>query len=89
MMNDLQVLMEGSIIMEQYNIRFQTMDQIVNFVKWGESIDKPMDISSGVLDVDAKSMMGLVYIGLNKDLVLTVQGQLAEHEKADLRKYMS
>jgi phosphotransferase system HPr-like phosphotransfer protein len=75
--------------MEKYNIRFQSMDQIVNFVKWGEHIDKHMDLSAGVLDVDAKSMMGIVYMGLNKDLVLTVQGQLAENEKAVLRDYLS
>jgi phosphotransferase system HPr-like phosphotransfer protein len=74
--------------MEKYNIRFQTMDQIVDFVKWGENIEDNMDLSSGVMNIDAKSMMGIIVIGLNRDLVLSVQGELTENEKDFLKDYI-
>jgi phosphotransferase system HPr-like phosphotransfer protein len=74
--------------MEKYNIRFQTMDQIVDFVKWGETIEDNMDLSSGVMNIDAKSMMGIIVIGLNRDLVLSVQGELTENEKDFLKDYI-
>lgn len=74
--------------MEKYNIRFQTMNQIVDFVKWGEGIEDNMDLSSGMINIDAKSMMGIILIGLNRDLVLSVQGELTENEKDFLKDYI-
>jgi phosphotransferase system HPr-like phosphotransfer protein len=75
--------------MEQYNLKFHTVQQICDFVRWGESIDMTMDISTGVLEVDAKSIMGILVIGLNREVVLSVHGQLSQEEITCLAAYRS
>jgi phosphotransferase system HPr-like phosphotransfer protein len=75
--------------MEQYNLKFQTVQQVCDFVSWGESIDMTMDISTEGLEVDAKSIMGILVIGLNREVVLSVHGQLSQEEITCLADYRS
>lgn len=71
--------------MEKYHLKFQSIEQINDFLRWGDKIDGRMDISSGALNVDAKSLLGIMNVGLNREMVLSVQGQLTQKEKSGLR----
>jgi phosphotransferase system HPr-like phosphotransfer protein len=75
--------------MEQYNLKFQTVQQVCDFVNWVESIDMTMDISTEGLEVDAKSIMGILVIGLNREVVLSVHGQFSQEEITCLADYRS
>jgi hypothetical protein len=46
-----------------------------------------MKLSSGTLNIDARSFMGIVIMGLNKELTLSVRGHLTENEKSVLASY--
>jgi phosphotransferase system HPr-like phosphotransfer protein len=63
------------------------MEQILDFVNWGERVDKTMDIKKGTLAVDAKSLMGILSIGLNREVTLTVHGRLEDEDKRFLVEY--
>jgi phosphotransferase system HPr-like phosphotransfer protein len=73
--------------MEKYNLKFHTVQQVCEFVRWGEKVGWTMDLSTGSLDVDAKSIMGILIIGLDKEVVLSVHGQLSQEEKICLAEY--
>jgi hypothetical protein len=73
--------------MEKYIVKFHSMEQIDNFVQWIENLCVDMNLSSGTLDIDARSFMGIVVMGLNKELTLSVLGHLTENEKAVLANY--
>jgi hypothetical protein len=73
--------------MEKYIVKFHSMEQIDNFVQWIENLCVDMNLSSGTLDIDARSFMGIVVMGLNKELTLSVLGHLTENEKAVLENF--
>jgi phosphotransferase system HPr-like phosphotransfer protein len=74
-------------IMEKYQLTFRSMEQILNFVNWGERVENTMDITKGSLAVDAKSLMGILAIGLDREVTLSVHGRLAEEDKRFLVEY--
>jgi phosphotransferase system HPr-like phosphotransfer protein len=73
--------------MEKYIVKFHSMEQIDDFVQWIENLCIDMKLSSGTLNIDAKSFMGIIIMGLNKDLTLSVIGHLTENEKTVLANY--
>jgi hypothetical protein len=75
--------------METYNLKFQSVEQLIKFVRWGEKVDGKMDISSGALNVDAKSIIGILNIGLNRDMTLSVYDHLSQKERLSLSDYIS
>lgn len=52
--------------MTKYLIRFQDMEHIISFVRKMEKLDLKADLVSGSLEFDAKSLMGLLTLNINK-----------------------
>lgn len=58
--------------MRTINIAFQSMDEIVEFVRVVENYEEDMDLKVGNHIVDAKSLLGVMHLGTNKQLNLEV-----------------
>lgn len=63
---------KGDVKMRVYNIRFESVAQINEFIGIVEKFHCPMDLSYGGIMVDAKSLIGVMAIGTHKILTLTV-----------------
>lgn len=66
--------------MEKYEIRFESVEDVQNFIKWAEKCPFDLDISAGSIHLDAKSIQGLLAMSLCKDMILTVHGKLSEDD---------
>lgn len=58
--------------MRVYHIKFESVGQINEFIGIVEKFHCPMDLSHGRITVDAKSLMGVMALGVHKILTLTV-----------------
>lgn len=67
--------------MEKYTIVFHSLEQIRDFVQWAEKISCQMDVSIGSITVDGKSLAGIAAIGLGREILLTVHGELSDTER--------
>ena len=70
--------------MEKYSIEFKSINQIQIFIKWAEKIPYEMDLSRGSICIDAKSLMGLISLGINNPVDLIVYGWLSADTKQQL-----
>lgn len=65
----------------EYTVIFKTVDDIKNFVYEAEKLDADMDMKKGRLIVDAKSLLGVINMGINQLMTLSVRtGNLLEVE---------
>ena len=58
--------------MSQRTIIFSSPEDVLNFVRTVEKYPYDMDLESGRAVVDAKSLLGLMNLGLNKEIELKV-----------------
>lgn len=56
--------------MEKYTIRFSTLDEIKDFVAKAEKCDFDIDLHYNHIWIDAKSLMGVMAAGINKELLV-------------------
>lgn len=63
---------KGEMIMNKTKVNFKNPDDVKNFVETVEKYPYSMDMKSGRYIVDAKSLLGLMNLGLNKDIELDV-----------------
>ena len=56
--------------MSQRTIIFSSPEDVLNFVRTVEKYPYDMDLESGRAVVDAKSLLGLMNLGLNKEIEL-------------------
>ncbi len=63
---------------EKHNIIFRNIEQINQFVTLAERYDCDMDLGEGTLIIDAKSLMAIIAVGVNKKMKLTVHGEIDE-----------
>ena len=61
--------------MKQFNIRFETVDEIRDFVNAARNYEGDLDLKSGNYFVDAKSLLGVLNVGTQKDICLIVNGK--------------
>lgn len=73
--------------METCSILFGSIEQINNFVHWAEKVPYDMNLSAGSVVIDAKSIQGIIAFGLDKELTLTIYGELGEDEKNILERF--
>jgi phosphotransferase system HPr-like phosphotransfer protein len=73
--------------MEKYNVKFHSMREIEDFVQWIENVPGECDISSDNFNIDAKSFMGIIVLGLDRELTLSFQKDLSDKDKAVLDNY--
>ena len=73
--------------MEKYTIIFHTSEQVKDFIGWAVKIPYNMDASIGSITVDAKSLLGITGLGLEKKFLLVIYGELSDKEKSYIQQY--
>ncbi len=63
---------------EKHSIIFRNIEQINQFVTLAEKYDCDMDLGEGTIVIDAKSLMAIIAVGVNKRMKLTVHGDIDE-----------
>lgn len=75
--------------MNKKRIVFNTAEDILEFVVRVKKYPYNMDIKSGTYTVDAKSLMALLNIGCEKEVILKVYEEQCEDLWKDLEKYIA
>ena len=66
--------------MLQFNINLSSIEDVKNFVTAASMVDCDIDVLSGRYLVDAKSIMGLFSLDLNKPVTVQVHGDAVAAE---------
>ncbi len=61
--------------MNRRKLMFSKPDDVMNFVKTVQDYPFDMDVKRGSCIADAKSLLGLLNLGLNRELELKVYGE--------------
>ena len=64
--------------MNCFNVTFKNPEEILSFLNTVEKYDITMDMKRGRLVVDAKSLLGLMNLGLNNVAELRVYGDVSQ-----------
>lgn len=68
-------------------IAFKSPDEILEFVKTVSKYDFDMDMRKGRVVVDAKSLLGIMHLGINNEIVFQVHSENCEELQNELAKY--
>lgn len=75
--------------MTAFKITFQTPEEILDFVSKVEKYDYAMDMKSGQLTVSAKSILGVMNLGLNSVIDLEIYGDDCGQLEQDISRYIA
>ena len=70
--------------MENYELYLPTLEKVEAYINWAQSIPFNMDISSGSIHIDGKSILGIFGFARDRELELSVYGHLNEVQKMAL-----
>ena len=73
--------------MSEMKLTFKTPDEIVEFVKTVSKYEFDIDVRRGRVVVDAKSLLGIMHLGLNSVLELKMHTGDAGELETELLKY--
>ena len=73
--------------MSEMKLTFKTPDEIVEFVKTVSKYEFDVDVRRGRVIVDAKSLLGIMHLGLNSVLELTMHTADGGRLESELLKY--
>ena len=73
--------------MSEMKLTFKTPDEIVEFVKTVSRYEFDVDVRRGRVVVDAKSLLGIMHLGLNSVLELKMHTDNGEKLETELLKY--
>ena len=73
--------------MGEMKLTFKTPDEIVEFVKTVSKYEFDVDVRRGRVVVDAKSLLGIMHLGLNSVLELKMHTGDAGELETELLKY--
>lgn len=73
--------------MSEMKLTFKTPDEIVEFVKTVSKYKFDIDVRRGRVVVDAKSLLGIMHLGLNSVLELKMHTADGEGLETELLKY--
>ena len=73
--------------MSDMKLTFKTPDEIVEFVNTVSRYDFDVDVKRGRIVVDAKSLLGIMHLGLNSTLELQVHSDNCKELQSELAKY--
>ena len=68
-------------------LTFKTPNEIVEFVNTVSKYEFDIDVRRGRVVVDAKSLLGIMHLGLNSTLELQVHSDNCEKLQSELAKY--
>lgn len=69
-------------------VMFSNPDEVMNFVKTVEKYPYDMDVKRGKSIVDAKSLMGLLNLGLNRKIELRVYEEECQELFYNIEQYV-
>ncbi len=72
--------------MEERTIRFKKLEDVEDFVKAAEQCDFDIDIRYQHVYIDAKSILGVLGLGLKRDLTVNYYGENERFENT-LKNY--
>ena len=73
--------------MSEMKLTFKTPDEIVEFVNTVSKYEFDVDVRRGRVVVDAKSLLGIMHLGLNSILALKMHTADGEELETELLKY--
>lgn len=73
--------------MSEMKITFKNPDEILEFVNTVSKYDFDMDLKKGRVIVDAKSLLGIMHLGLNSEIKLQVYSDDCEELQKKIAKY--
>lgn len=74
--------------MKALQVTFKNTDEVLEFVNKVERYPFPMDLSHGNSIVDAKSLLGIITIGFEKAMTLTVHADEHDNLCRDIEKFI-
>ena len=77
------------MIASEIKVKFKNINDIVDFVKRVEKFPYNMDIQQGQLMVDAKSLLGIMNLGLNQTVNLTVYSEECKDLEREIKNYIT
>lgn len=82
-------LEEGEIVMSKIMIVFQNPDDILSFVQRVDKYPYNMNIRYGKYVVNAKSLLGLMNVGLHRVMELNVYEEKCEELQKDIEEFIA
>ena len=73
--------------MREMKITFKNPEEILDFVNTVSKYDFDMDLKKGRVVVDAKSLLGIMHLGINNIIELQVYEDNCEELKQEISKY--
>lgn len=73
--------------MSGMKLTFKTPDEIAEFVNMVSRYEFDVDVRRGRIVVDAKSLLGIMHLGLNNTLELDVHSDNCEKLQTELAKF--
>ncbi len=73
--------------MSEMKITFKNPEEILDFVNTVSKYDFDMDLRKGRIVVDAKSLLGIMHLGINNIIELQVYGENCEELKQEISRY--
>ncbi len=74
--------------MSRRTVMFSNPDEVMNFVKTVEKYPYDMDVKRGKSIVDAKSLLGLLNLGLNRKIELRVYEEECQELFRNIEQYV-
>jgi len=73
----------------EIKLTFKNVNDIVDFVNRVEKFPYNMDMQQGQLVVDAKSLLGIMNLGLNQAVNLTVYSEECKDLEREIKNYIT
>ena len=73
--------------MSEMKITFKNPEEILDSVNTVSKYDFDMDLRKGRIVVDAKSLLGIMHLGINNIIELQVYGENCEELKQEISRY--
>lgn len=88
LLENLLKVMKEIKAMNCFNVTFRNPDEILSFLNTVEKYDIAMDMKRGRLTINAKSLLGLMNLGLNNVAELRVYGD-ANQLRQEISRYIA
>lgn len=75
--------------MSKIVVMFQTLEDILEFVRKVEKYPYSMDMKRGKYVVDAKSLLGLMNLGFDREIELAVYEEECEDLRKDIQEFIA
>ena len=75
--------------MNEFNVTFKTLNDVADFVTKVEKYPFHMDLSIGSVVIDAKSLMGIMNLGLNQIISMKVYADEWPELHHEIEKYIA